>query len=64
MRRILTIENIWRNEMKKKIGFFMLYCFVQLAVSAQGQPVIDIAHILETIQVASQTYQQVQNTIK
>ena len=50
--------------MKKKIGFFMLYCFMRLAVSAQGQPVIDIAHILETIHVASQTYQQVQNTIK
>lgn len=50
--------------MKKKIVFFVFTCFMQLALSAQGQPVIDIAHILETIQVATQTYQQVQNTIK
>lgn len=51
--------------MKKKIGFFMLCCFIHIAsLSAQGQPVIDIAHILETIHMAHQTYQQVQNTIK
>ena len=50
--------------MKKKIGFFMLYCVMQLSLSAQGQPVIDIAHILETIHIGMQQYQQVQNTIK
>lgn len=51
--------------MKKKLAMVMLLgTLLFTRGAAQGWPVIDVAHILETIQVGFQTYQQVQNTIK
>ena len=49
---------------KKSVLIIMVTVLFFTRVTAQGWPVIDIAHILETIHLGLQTYQQVQNTIK
>lgn len=45
---------------------FLLLCFMHFGqyLFAQGYPVIDVANLLESIESAFQTYQQVQNTIQ
>ena len=50
--------------MKKKLVLTMMMSALLFSRAAADFPVIDIVHILETIHVGLQTYQQVQNTIK
>ena len=64
MQNISTIKTTWRNSMKKKLVLTMMMSALLFSRAAADFPVIDIVHILETIHVGLQTYQQVQNTIK
>jgi hypothetical protein len=52
------------RRMKGILAAAVLTCAGIVPVSAQGYPVIDVAHILESIYIGYQIYQNVQNTLQ